>query len=1345
VGLIDEVLAKLGAVYDRAHLFSFAKDSAPGVHLRFTRDLRPLPETGLTGGHLLELEAVLDERHPVLDTTAQIRFDVLEEDFLLFGGLDDRIVSLLGTGAQPPETGAPVRQLATQVHELPDGLDVPAFVEEYKRTVTAYENTLLVVTRTHDPLAGRPRTPRTHVLAWLRVEHDDIGAHSELYFVLDVAGAVRAASPVLELEAAPPGVAVRVRGLLDDAAPLDPAVPEPLGDVPVTLGGRRAVTGAGGDFVIDARLPVGDHPLAFARSGIDPVTCTVRVSVDAQGRATAAVLDPQGTELVSATTPAAATEQSVVALALPGAIRAVAHKLRGTVLWPDSRPGDVAATYHGTPLAERRVYVLPVSAGVPIADARPKTTREWEELKRRPAVLRSSRPGRPEQRERTDADGRFEVRYVDFSAGNRFLIWVERFDPLDSADTETESPDFIVRAFRQALIDIRNAALTTFGRASVVRTQNRNLVDHDYARLTGDCVPVAVDALRIIFAPPTGPSVARPPQTSFRGVPLPPVVPSEATRQAFETSDAPLPHTVDLLGVPASKVVDGLELLALPLVPVFETPDAQSGAARRAAAALAAQADATFTDYADIGPGTPQRRVAHERGAVRLVVDTSRLDTAIDFGVLPGDPLQPDRPAQVVHLLESTFVVRPQLGALKRLGVEQARWHFDAVSLADNAFVRLRQDPGTVSGRTLVGTVHPMLAAVSPLLPGLAPRRVYLAPGHGLFPRSSNPTSANPAHWETTRGGYAENAGEDEVDLFIAAETARILEVCGARGGIRTCRELFDVTLAGVRHMNTGSFDPVADADFPRLCQQNPFYYFGAQGVTGLGPFSGDRDSDGIMARTRHMRLHALTPPNSLDVVVAQHTNALGKTVAPGATPVPAEQTTARGIMVEYLNVFASISAAGALSGEGNPLGLGLATRLRDRIGERLRIRRRGVERMGPNVNAEGVRDLFGTYHHWAHGGVENINTDRLDHRPTPSAGWTEAPFLRSGAVLRIPVALAEHAFHDNRDDARLLGRTWFRRLAAEGAALAIDAQLQSAPGAPSNGEVKAVLRRTFGETPPVRALPDTGAATPASIAAAVRAVGDPAAPAPAGATAGAVAEAALSAARALTRQGLVDAMRDALRLRAGWEAGDAAAVIEAWVTRGITGGRPVDRPGEPATRADAAALASGVAGPGLLRAAAVADGQSAFLGRVEADALVARLAALGPRDTHRVADAFLADGSWSRLDDPGDVYELESGTPVTVLFRTSGVPWKTAGQTAVNGGVADSVITVEAGGRRTRLTCLNRTARLVASGSWFVDLPPGAGPLPVTLELHVRHRSDGWRLVGFREVTVRVRALPAT
>ncbi len=1377
MSLLDDILKKLGlgAIYDRAHLFSFDKVSAPGVVPRFTRDLHPLPETGLSGGHLLELYAILDERHDIPGADAKIRFDVLEEDFLLAGGLDDRIVSLLGTGADPPEAGAPTRQLTTQIHELPDEYDVASYVEEHKRTTVAYEDTILVITQTPDPLAGRPHTKRTHVIGWLRAEHvDDIGAHSESYFVLDIAGVVRAASPVLELTAAPPGVSVRVRGVLDDASPLDAATPEPLSDIRVTLAGRRATTGAGGQFVLDARLDVGDHDLVVSRSGIEPVTLTVRVAADPQGVVTASVLDAQGQELVSGKTAAAATEASVVALALPNPIAVVAHKLRGTVRWPDSRPGDVPADYQGTPLAERRVYVLPVPDGTVFADVRPKTSRAWEELKRRPEVLRSSRPGRPGQQERTDSTGRFEIRYVDFTAGKRFLIWVERFDPQDAGDTLTESPDFVVRTFQGELIQLDGPV------ANQILSINRLIVDQRYGAFSGDCVPLGVEALRVTdFRAPRGRTLVRPQQATRGGV-----TPSAATRTDFETRDPLLVGTGDNLDVPDSRVVGaiaaagapvvgGLDLFVLPLVPLYESADNQGGAAERAAAALQATSAGVFVDYADTD-GT-MRRVAYDAGGVRLALDTSRLGRgqAIDLDGGHWDPVDADDDAKAVKQLEATLVERDQA----RVAPEQARWHIDVTSLADEAFVHLRGHAAggaTASDRALIGTVHPVLQPVSPLLPGLASRHVYLGPGHGLFPSmpvvpgnlppaakaaaeaaaaavyTAHAASTNPQDWASNRGGWDANAGEDEVDNLLAGSLARLLRRCAAL--VATSREIFSYDALGIVEPNHGVFATVADPAPPNLpvflrrWQQNAYFHLGQAGaaIGNAGNFKGD--DAGIRARTENVRSFATA--GTVDLFLALHTDSF--------------DTKTRGTTVEYLNV---ATAAGI---EGNPLGLAFGRRLSARLLERLRTGTRGVRTMNL-LNTFVVGDLAGTFDHWRDGVGPGISQHRQD---TAHAGWVHEPFPPGNTVapftnwLRIPVALTEHSFHDNPDDAALLSRAWFRRLAAEGSAQAIDAQLQTDPAPVSNVYVKAVLRRTFGDTDVLRNRPDAGVATAATIGDAVRAVGDPLAADPATADRAAVAGAALAAARALTRQGLVDLIRESVRTTAGWEAGDLQTTIDSWVSRAITSGGPLERPSDPVTRDDAAVFACAAvgrtprslvtaetAGPGnpapppLMRRAAVRADESAFFGRIEANALLAQLATLQAKDIHTVNDAFLVDGSWTRLGSgpTRDSYELDRGTPVTVLVRTSGVPWKTLNQNGTNGGAQDVEIIVSSGGRQiSSLTCATRTTLLVASSTWFVDLPPSAAPAELTLELWVHHRTAGRLLVGSKRLTLLVRPLPA-
>lgn len=1363
MAFLDDLLGKLGAVYDRAHLFTFSKVSAPGVTVRWERDGRPPPAAGVTAGELLEIHAMLDERHD-LGATPVLRFDVLEEDFLLVGGLDDRVISLFGDGAVAPEPGAPVRQLARTMQDLPPGQTVAAAVEQFKRSREDYADALLVVRQLTDAARPRPGTRRTHVFAWHRVAHDDIGAHSELYAILDVTnGQTKAASETVDVAAAPLGVAIRLRGVLTDLAPLAAATPEPLPDVPVKVAGRRALSGADGLFVIDARLPVGDAQVQIARPGIDPVTLTVAVTATAQGVVTAAVRDAAGAVLVTATTPAPATEATVLTMRIPDPIAVKVHKVRGTLRWPDSLPGDVAADYLGTPLAERRVHILPLPATGTVTDHRPRTTAAWEALAPRADVLHSTRPGRPVQRERTAFDGRFEVKYVDLTAGNRFLVWVTRADPQSAADVTTEAPDHVVRAFRQGLLQLTQPDLLQPGRAGTVDELHRLLIDHE-DNLTCDApggvappparnvVAFGLDVWRVVSLP------------APRGLTL--VRPRRDGPAALEPVAAPGAGAGEEHAIPASRAVDGMALQVLPLVLVDEPADAQGQAARRARTALAEGAEAQFPDGFDAG-------------AVRWALDTRRLANAIDLTAgAVWDPVHdPGTPSRAVRMLESTFVVRDQLGRGRRLGVAAARWHIDAVSLADSAFVQTPAVNGArARQRVLAGPVVPVLGAVSPLLPGLSVRSVYLMPGHGLWADGPNQASANAAHWISERGGYGANAGEDEVDALFAAQVLRIAAVNGAAGRTVSCREGADHTRPGVRNVNAAPwFVDIADPDFPRLWQQNAVYNLGRRGdavvvaSAALRAPAGNRNNAGANARVAQAR--GLAAAGTIDLIFASHTN---------ASP-PALAGRGRGTLVEYLNA----EPAGGGAGEGNPLGLSLATHLRDRIVDRCHTGPGNVRTM-LGVQGGPVGDLIRTFDHGQlenqAAGANSAQDRRVADGPLLPAGtpvpappaaathiWRHNQFRDAGgAVVRVPVALSETAFHDNDEDAALLSRAWFRRLAGEAMAMGVEDQLRDDATALTAAEVRAVLVRVLGDTPAVAALPRGGAAaTPATVAAALHTVADPGAGTPGSARLSAVVDAALAAARSLTRASLVALIRDELRVIAGWEDTDEADRvahpdandIDRFVTSSITGGAPLARPGSAPTRAEAGALACtaiglpdaglraaetvGVGSPAapLLRPAPVAPGTSAFLGRVEAGLIAGRLHTLAPQDVHRVADAWLADAAWEPADiSPAGVYELDPGTPLVVVFRTVGAAWKTEHQADADR-LKDVELRVYAPFHFRRLGCVHRDARLAASATWILDLPATKDPVDVSLDLFVRHRTAGMQRVGRKTVKVKVLA----
>ena len=90
---------------DLFHPPTFWAPQTSGVVSRWTQDLVPVRDRVLRTGEVVELLVQIDGRRFTLDEQSRIRFDILEEDFILTGWQDDRIVSLVGSRAAPPEQG----------------------------------------------------------------------------------------------------------------------------------------------------------------------------------------------------------------------------------------------------------------------------------------------------------------------------------------------------------------------------------------------------------------------------------------------------------------------------------------------------------------------------------------------------------------------------------------------------------------------------------------------------------------------------------------------------------------------------------------------------------------------------------------------------------------------------------------------------------------------------------------------------------------------------------------------------------------------------------------------------------------------------------------------------------------------------------------------------------------------------------------------------------------------------------------------------------------------------------------------------------------------------------------
>ncbi|HEU0298585.1 MAG TPA: hypothetical protein VFR37_04005, partial [Longimicrobium sp.] len=247
---------------------------------------------------------------------------------------------------------------------------------------------------------------------------------------------------------APGAVRLRLSGRVVDAHPFAPGVPETVPGAEVRGGDGTTSSAADGTFTLEAGFAYGELLVDVERAGI--TTRRLRVSVTGQPGAPVdvAVADAaSGTQLGTVQLPGAGATGD---LAL-GDLAVVVHKVRGTVLWPDSRTVDDAA-YAGTPLMNRRVYAVPLAPGDPVPQ-RPADTLAWAALKARPDCVFSARPGRAAQGERTAADGAWELRFVDLVPGRRWLLWVESPDAAQAADPgrAVETPEYTVRTVYREL------------------------------------------------------------------------------------------------------------------------------------------------------------------------------------------------------------------------------------------------------------------------------------------------------------------------------------------------------------------------------------------------------------------------------------------------------------------------------------------------------------------------------------------------------------------------------------------------------------------------------------------------------------------------------------------------------------------------------------------------------------------------------------------------------------------------------------------------------------------------------------------------------------------------------
>lgn len=1282
---------------ERLHIITAGTVQTAGVTCRWEQDLTPVGERAVAAGELVELHVTLDELHPIADT-ARIRFDILEFDWLFCGGFDDPVSCLKPATADPPDGDFTIIErivtTATTSAELPT---LRAVVDDYRfRHADDYERAILVVT---DAASGV-----TDVIAWWRaVRVEDVGDRPSLYFVAEIPGRRSSSSVPLTVTPAGPGVIMRLTGQLRDAEPSAGPDPQPVPDAVVAVAGRTARTSADGEFILDGRLPLGASAVTITRSGIDTRTLTVTVAQRADHGYEAQVLDADaaGAELDRGSLDPGADEQAMVTAIL--LLRAKVHRLRGQVTWPRTWAPDVPL-----PLAGRRVCAVPLAAGAALPQ-RPATSRDWEVLRSRPDVLRSGQPGRFPQGEPTDASGAFEISFFDLTPGQRWLLWVEGTDPRPGG---TSAFDVIIRTV--ATPRMRRLAFPADpahpGRPLQPEQTDRGAVDSTY-NLLGDSVAGATEVLRVEATPLGGVAVHRPGRADPAGI------------------DANPAAGTEILLADDARWVQGLRLEVLPLVPVFEPADRQGEQARRATVTLHEQLDAFFPE-------------GHLVGGLRWVLDARR------------GPTGTWDDASACAALEQTLLTHPALAKARIDSGTWPWWRADTVSAADFA----RIDRGAAfAGRRLIADLVPILAGPSPRLLALFPgRHVHLSPGHGVYaqPPVGYDVHSNRPDWAATAvpptpvqnwAGEDENAG----GLAIAVRAVAV-----ANGATVTSSREADPTRLGWVHdpgppAGLIEVDPVAHPDYPRLWQQNAYYWIaaewdpahaGAEIVRGhevvnpaLVGNADPIDAAGINRRLELFRREANGA--GVDMFLAFHTNASGPAV--------------HGYLVMYLDIRATPTTAApgqapapgqAAFAEQNALGEDCATRLGRALIARAVMpaapgaptdaaRTPGV-RSYFTVGGNTTRELATTVHHFATP-LPPPPAGRVDMSPHGLRSVTDTvpPTLRDpSSQPDVPIGYLELGFHSSPEDASLLSQGWFRYVAGIAISEATADIIGDHSFVVAGDDLRALLTRTFGAIPSVTGLAaPAGPLTPADATAWVQAVTGTPLVVPDTRLADVVAT--LKTAReVVTRVDLARRVADATAARAGWsaadpdQADDRSGAAYGPVLRAL-GGPPaagvpdisaVPRAAMPATRGDAAAVLGAALGlrPATLATVTTAvngvvlfpaanpEDPEAFVAEATLAATETALGQLQPGDVWRLGAARLTDARGTARAVP---YLVVPGEEVVLAVETVGTAWP--------GPPGDvRIVVTRAGAIVATVACATRTAAGFTSAPWAVPAPGVAG-----------------------------------
>jgi hypothetical protein len=795
-----------------------------------------------------------------------------------------------------------------------------------------------------------------------------------------------------------------------------------------------------------------------------------------------------------------------------------------------------------------------------------------------------------------------------------------------------------------------------------------------------------------------------------------------------------------------TKTLSGFNLQCLPLVPVFEAFDRQSDHVR-----------GVINGWLDSAQRQFPRGFSRD---IRFVLDGSRIDSSVDLsaannpaniawdGAWVAGQVDASRQRRRCELLEKTFIVNPQINPRNRFinNVNNAHWDFDTITLADFGWINIPAPPpnnsAVVANRQLLSFLVPVLAPVMPRLLALTDRHAFLAPGHGLYDNaqgSGDTTAADLAHWTSPRGGWNLGAGEDHNDGLLGMEVARIARANGMT--VTSVREDQDLTRPGVSHPADNTFRQTANLSFPRLWQLNPVYYLGALGNgvvigTNLGRIARNHNSDGIRARREYAQQVA-GGANPIEIILAIHTNAGG--------------AASRGVTAIWLDVRLTHNN----NNEFNTPGRDLATLLRDQLVSHAHMIQRNVlslrqlNQPRPTADREGISDLQDTLDHWeerAAGSTSMWTRARQQPPAAVVANWRHRAF-----PIMIPVAVAEAGFHSNTHDAALLKSGWWRRLAAEAMAFALEASLRQCPdpnaadrraggnivgpahpASLTESKTRDLLAAAFGSTARIGGLGAGNAAIGAAQAAnAIRtATGEVTNPATD--RLDDVVTAIEQARDRYHRRTFVTGLRDALAHVAGYPAGDPG--IDSMITAGILSGSTLlSRPDNPIIRSEAGAFVATALGwppaaldttinRGIMQLQGGRQEAEKYVPRVEADDILTRVRALPATNIWRITGLYLADENGNRLQPlpgtGGTVRHALRAARLSLVAETAGVPWSCPTANLVFA-VSDS-----AGSDQT-LTAQTLSRQRVVSTVWDFR-PTKTQPRTWTITFTARHARDG-------------------